>query len=103
MFYEFTDWDDFLVLAKQIKKDDMLLIVMSRKGHVSYHRAMVRIPDYLNKYFQGHNYILIYPVQAGEWNSEPGVQNISSFEPLKANLQRIEQMARTISHLLSRR
>ncbi|PZX20372.1 Kef-type K+ transport system membrane component KefB [Breznakibacter xylanolyticus] len=103
LFYEFTDWDDFLVLAKQIKKDDMLLIVMSRKGHVSYHRAMVRIPDYLNKYFQGHNYILIYPVQAGEWNSEPGVQNISSFEPLKANLQRIEQMARTISHLLSRR
>jgi Kef-type K+ transport system membrane component KefB len=103
VFFDFTEWDDFLVLAKQIKPDDMLLIVMSRKGQVSYHRAMTRIPEYLNKYFQEHNVILIYPVQYGEWNGDTNVQNINSFEPLKANLMRIDNLGRTIIGLLNRR
>jgi hypothetical protein len=64
-FHPFDNWDDFLILARDVKADDNLLIVMSRKNRISYNTAMSRIPKYLNKYFSSNNFILIYPVQEG--------------------------------------
>ena len=60
---EFSDWTDFLVLARDVQKDDNLIIVFSRKDRPSYHSSMARIPDYLHKYFQEYSYILVYPIQ----------------------------------------
>ncbi|MEI7694564.1 MAG: cation:proton antiporter [Chlorobium sp.] len=59
----FREWDDFLVLSSEIKNDDNLIVVMSRKHHHSYHAKMEKIPLYLNKYFKKNSFILIYPVQ----------------------------------------
>lgn len=64
-FKMFKGLDDFLVLSGEIKTDDNLIIVMSRKNHPSYNSKMARIPDYLNRYFQKNSFILIYPVQSG--------------------------------------
>ncbi len=61
----FKDWDDFLALSRVIKNDDNLIIVMSRKNHISYHHKMSRIPSYLNRYFQNNSFILVFPVQSG--------------------------------------
>ncbi|ACF43382.1 cation:proton antiporter [Pelodictyon phaeoclathratiforme] len=61
----FKEWADFLVLSNEIKKDDNLIIVMSRKNNISYHARMAKIPLYLNRYFQKNSFILIYPVQSG--------------------------------------
>ena len=57
------DWDDFLMVSREIKIDDNLIVVMSRKNHLSYHGKMAKMPTYLNKYFQKNSFILIYPVQ----------------------------------------
>jgi nucleotide-binding universal stress UspA family protein len=62
-FNEFDDWDDFLIMARDLKADDNLFVVMSRKNHLSYTRAMERVPVYLNKYFSPYNFILVFPVQ----------------------------------------
>lgn len=64
-FHEFDDWDDFLILFREIQPNDLLFAVMSRKGWPSYHRNMVNIPGYLNKYLQSNGFILIYPMQMG--------------------------------------
>jgi Kef-type K+ transport system membrane component KefB len=61
----FREWDDFMLLSSEIKNDDNLIIVMSRKYHHSYHPKMAKIPSYLNRYFQKNSFILIYPVQSG--------------------------------------
>ena len=60
----FTDWDDFLILSRDFKSDDNLIIVLSRQNLLSYKDAMNKIPGYLNKYFTENNYLLIYPVQS---------------------------------------
>jgi nucleotide-binding universal stress UspA family protein len=62
-FNEFDNWDDFLIISRDLKTDDNLFVVMSRKGHLSHNRAMGRIPLYLNKYFSPYNFILVFPVQ----------------------------------------
>ncbi len=64
-FVEFTDWDDFLIVSRDIHDDDALVVVMSRRNCPSYSRQMALIPTYMNKYFQANNCILVYPVQLG--------------------------------------
>lgn len=64
-YIEFNDWDDFLIVFRDIKPDDTMWIILSRKEGLSYAPAMARIPKYLNKYFQTNSFVLAYPVQAG--------------------------------------
>ena len=68
-FSSFDDWDAFLIMSREIKSDDTLWVVMSRRERLSYHANMSRIPNYLNKYFQSNSFVLVYPIQAGETNN----------------------------------
>ncbi len=71
-FSEFTEWDDFLIISRDVKEDDALIIIMSRKNYPSYTRNMTSVPLYLNRYFQKNNYILIFPMQIGIGEQEVG-------------------------------
>lgn len=64
-YTEFCDWEDFLIVFRDAKENDMLWIVMSRHERLSYHAAMNRIPGYLSKYFFANSFVLVYPLQAG--------------------------------------
>jgi Kef-type K+ transport system membrane component KefB len=63
IFHPFSDWDDFLIFSREVKKNDLLLIVSSRKGHVSYHPALEKLPYYLSRYFTASSFIMLYPQQ----------------------------------------
>ncbi|MCC8174170.1 MAG: hypothetical protein LIO65_07335 [Odoribacter sp.] len=71
-FHEFSDWDDFLIISRDIKENDALIIVASRKNYPSYTRNMLSLPSYLNKYFSDTSYILIFPIQIGIGEQEVG-------------------------------
>ncbi|CAN5775207.1 hypothetical protein BH24BAC1_BH24BAC1_25700 [soil metagenome] len=62
-FVEFSDWDDFLIISRDLKPNDALIVVLSRPSGLSYNRAMDRVSRHLNKYFNQNNFILIYPIQ----------------------------------------
>ena len=68
-FVAFDRWDDLPSLEHDLRNDDCLWFVMSRRERVSYHPAMNRIPGYLEQYFAGYSYVLLYPVQAGATES----------------------------------
>ncbi len=63
-YNQFSTWDDFLILARELKPNDFFVIVSSRKGHVSYNQSLERLPYYLSKYFIHNSYIIIYPKQS---------------------------------------
>lgn len=63
-FVEFSDWDDFLIVFRDVHKNDNLWIIMSRHTGLSFNPSMNRVPGYLNKYFQNNSFILVYPLQA---------------------------------------
>lgn len=88
-FNEFTDWDDFLVLSREIEEDDNLIFVLSRRDGLTYHNYMHVLPDYLNNYFQSNSYILIYPRQLGVGEESLG--------------GKVEEIGTTISHLFRRK
>lgn len=62
-FNHFDNWDDFLIISRDMHPDDNLIIVMSRRAMISYQQGMKKIPHYLNKYFSTFNFLLIYPKQ----------------------------------------
>ena len=63
-YVNFSDWDDFLIMFRDVKADDSMWVIFSRKEGYSYDPVMPRIPGYLNKYFQSNSFILSYPIQA---------------------------------------
>jgi Kef-type K+ transport system membrane component KefB len=99
-FVEFTDWDDFLILARDVKKEDSLIIVGSRKNHPSYHPIMTKIPNYLNKYFKQNNFILIYPAQGESLSdlTKGDLKNPSLVQPL----EKLDEIGKTIVKLFKK-
>ena len=100
----FTDWDDFLILGRDLRVDDNLYLVMSRKNHPSYRPAMTKIPHYLSSYFKDSSYVIIYPMQSGISEGESGdLRNPSVLEPLQDNLVMLDDLGKTITNLFKRR
>lgn len=97
-FNEFSEWEDFLILSRNVKSDDNLMIIMSRPNHPSYNSIMERIPNFLNKYFQNNSFMLIYPVQIG-LEHEKGFKDVSIINPY----QDLENITNTITHLFKRK
>ncbi|MDR2130068.1 MAG: cation:proton antiporter [Odoribacteraceae bacterium] len=86
---EFNDLpgrDDFLIVSREVKGDDGLVIVMSRRNYPSYARDMAALPAWLNKHFSRNNCLLIYPVQIGVGEEGMGfvhlVPRLEAFENL---------------------
>lgn len=89
-FNIFSDWDDFLILSRDIRKDDNLIIVMSRRTHPSYNEYMTKIPAYLNKYFKQSSFILIFPMQLGVADYHAAnLRNPSMMEPFIEHVERL--------------
>jgi hypothetical protein len=99
-FKVFDDWNDFLILSRDIRLDDNLIIVLSRKNKKSYHLNMSNVPKYLNKYFQENSFILIYPVQVGTNHAEKFDLNYPSLlEPI----EKLDEIGKTIAGLFKRK
>jgi hypothetical protein len=99
-FFEFQNWDDFLVLSRDIKVDDNLIFIMSRRNYPSYHNLMNNIPAYLNNYFQNNSFILVYPSQP-QYSETPGYDPTTSsmYEPLTDSIERIDHLMKTVGKL----
>jgi hypothetical protein len=59
----FSNWEDFLILSRELKQNDFFVIISSRKGHFSYNDQLEKLPYYLSKYFTNNSFIILYPHQ----------------------------------------
>jgi Kef-type K+ transport system membrane component KefB len=92
--HEFANWDDLLILAREIKEDDNIIFIMSREKLLSFNPAMNRIPGYLTKYFQKNNFLLIYPSQSITSRDE----KVDLINPsLLEAVEKIETIGKTIA------
>ncbi|PSL02560.1 cation:proton antiporter [Cecembia rubra] len=104
VFVEFSDWDDFLILAKDLKENDALVVVMSRKNGVSYEGQMEKLPKYLNKYFMQNNYILIYPMQFNFDEKDLNAYGGSPLlKPIMTGVDSLESFTQLVGQLFKRK
>ena len=103
-FNVFSDWDDFLILSRNIVKDDAIVVVMSRKPNISYNATMQNIPSYMNKYFDKNNVVLIYPLQLGiDGSSKIDLKNPGALDTFTENLERLDDVAKMIGKLFKKK
>jgi hypothetical protein len=99
-FIMFEEWDDFLILSRDVKLNDNLVLILSRKERPSYNANMSKIPSYLNKYFKETNFILIYPIQIGiSENSHAALNNPAILDPL----EKLDDFGKIITNLFRKK
>ncbi len=103
-FKPFSDWDDFLIISRDLKENDALMVVLSRKNGLSFNPVMDKLPKYLNKYFNTHNYILIYPMQF-DFDTKGYVTygGTSLFNPIRVGVNHLENFMDTASKLFRKK
>lgn len=103
-FVEFSDWEDFLIISRDLKENDALMVVLSRKNGVSFDPVMNRIPKYFNRYFNKNNYILIYPMQFDlEENGRHNYLETSIFNPLSVGGQDFASFSNVVSKIFKKK
>jgi|JI7StandDraft_1071085.scaffolds.fasta_scaffold01722_6 Kef-type K+ transport system membrane component KefB len=84
----FEDWQDILILARDIKNDDLIILINARKGTLSYHTEVDNIPSKLEKHFESNSKIMIYPKQQDYNQSTENYEDLSA-GPLAKGLETI--------------
>ncbi len=98
-FVKFEDWDDFLVLSRQIKDDDLLVIVSARKNSVSYISYFDNIFAKVEKYFSQNNRIIIYPQQLDSYGDK--FEDLTN-SPLVKGIEAIESIGKGIGRIFTK-
>lgn len=62
-YREITDWEDVLMVGKEVQENDMVVIVSARRSTVSYNPLFEQIPSMLDRFFAGYSWLLVYPEQ----------------------------------------
>jgi nucleotide-binding universal stress UspA family protein len=78
IFNEFSHWDDFLIFSREVRTNDLLVILSSRKGHISYQTALEKLPYYLSNYFKNNSFIMLYPQQVEKGVKADDIQYVDN-------------------------
>lgn len=64
IYMDFPDWNALDEVTNLVRNDEMLWVVMSRPGGVSYIGQMSHVPEILARHAAERNYVIAYPRQA---------------------------------------
>ena len=83
----FSDWGEFLIFSREIKKDDLFIVITSRRGYLSYNNDLEKVPYQLIKHFANNSFIILYPKQL-EYGADLETHHIDNtlINPLPDNL-----------------
>lgn len=74
----FDHWEDFLIFSRELKPNDLFVIIASRKGHVSYHPQLDKMSYYLSRYFNNNSFMLVYPKQVEHGLNMGDIEHVDS-------------------------
>ncbi len=99
-FRKFPDWEEVFNLNIHLKADDNLIMVLSRKGALSYHPKLEQVPQLINHWLQNNSFILIYPNQSKEsGRSITEIMHGSMIGPI----EQLDWIKRVMNNLLIRK
>jgi Kef-type K+ transport system membrane component KefB len=98
----FTDWEDFMVLSKNIQVNDLFVLVSARKGATSYVSVLDNLPVKLEKHFSTNSRFVIYPQQYASNISSEQYNDISN-EPLNKGIEAVQKIGKGIGSIFRRK
>ena len=104
-YSSFSNWEDFLIMSRELKPNDFFVIVSSRKDQISYHPQLEKLPYYLSKYFTQNSFIIIYPKQLPPDFKHPDEEQTDHFllEALADKVQVVNKAGNYIGRIFRRK
>lgn len=93
-FKRFDDWSEFLIFSREVKSDDLFVIISSRKGYLSYDAETERLPRYLTKYFAHISFIILYPKQTEDTSD-------ANLKPLEENAELLGKAGHYVKNIFT--
>ncbi len=100
--YPFVDWDDFLVLSRDVQADDLFVLVSARKGATSYSGVLENLPSKLEKYFLSNSRFIIYPQQYADNMTSEQYSDFSA-EPLHKGIDAVQKIGKGIRSIFEKK
>lgn len=97
-FHEFHNWDDFLVISRDIKPKDLIIFLASKRGSLSHHTSLEKAPSKFERYLSKNNLIVIYPQTKAGGATMDDYENFSP-APLSKGIEAIEQIGKGIGKI----
>ncbi len=98
----FTDWEDFLVLSRNINEEDLFILVSARKGASSHLGVLDNLPAKLEKHFAVNSKFLIYPQQYADSISSEHYNDIST-ESLNKGIETVQRFGKNIGSIFKKK
>jgi hypothetical protein len=99
---EFTNWNDFISISAFIQPSDLVMIILPRKGGVSYENLQEGIPRMMSKSFENHNFILVYP-SVTDTNPELMFANDFDASLIEKGINQITEKARSLKSIFRKK
>lgn len=62
-YHEYISWNDLLPMAHNVRLEHMAIFICARRGTISHHNYLDRLPDQVERCFSQRNLLFIYPTQ----------------------------------------
>lgn len=98
----FSDWEDFLVISRDVHADDLFVLVSARKGAPSYLGVLETLPIKLEKHFADNSRFVIYPQQFAENVNTEQYSDIST-EPLNKSIEAVQKIGKGIGSIFKKK
>jgi Kef-type K+ transport system membrane component KefB/nucleotide-binding universal stress UspA family protein len=95
---EFNDWQDFLILSRDIIKEDFLFIISARRRTASWMSILDNLPAKLEKYFEFNNKVIVYPQQKTDTHLNAQYKDIDS-EALEIGIETVQRIGKGIGSI----
>ncbi|MBQ8099921.1 MAG: cation:proton antiporter [Paludibacteraceae bacterium] len=64
-FVDMPDWEDALMIAREMQANEMLLMVSARRSTVSWNPLLDEVPGMLQRFCRNRSFLIIFPAQSG--------------------------------------
>jgi Kef-type K+ transport system membrane component KefB len=98
----FLDWEDFLILGKDIHANDLFVLVSARKGAASHQGILDSLPSKMEKHFPGNSRIVIYPQQFNDNYKNEQYDDISA-EALNKGIETVQKIGKEIGNIFKKK
>lgn len=98
-FVNFNNWEDILIISKDVQEYDLLVIVSTRINSVSYNPLLEIVPRKVAKHFSQNNFIIIYPEQNAVSNANEFNNEGLDISPIQENLERLTKLGKGIKNI----
>jgi hypothetical protein len=99
---EFNRWNDFTSISSFVLPTDLVMIILPRKGGVSYDSMQENIPRLMSKQFENYNFVLIYPSVA-ETNTDMMFSNDFDHVLIGKGIDQLSKKAKSLGGMFQKR